>query len=159
MSNALKVLINPSASEIISCKASSVFEPDFPSAASARLRSLVRGVFKSCAMLSDIETTPVFSFSMREIKPLKLVDNRSNSSPDPEMGRTLRKISGNYTLARLRKGIDVFSMLVDQQNTKATSPSTPLQPKIELKLSQRLCGIVPLPQYHDQRAILNFREE
>ena len=61
------------------------------SAASARLRSRVSGVFRSWAMLSETCFSPSFRSAIRASMTLRFSDRRSNSSPAPVTGsRPLR---------------------------------------------------------------------
>ena len=86
---ALNVLISRSDSAIVASSASrypaSAGSP--ASAASARLRSLVSGVLRSWAMLSETCFSPSFRPAMRVSMVLRFSDSRSNSSPAPVIGR------------------------------------------------------------------------
>jgi len=50
---------------------------------SARLRNLVSGVLRSCAILSDTSRKPVISSPMRASIALRFSARRSSSSPAP----------------------------------------------------------------------------
>ncbi len=90
INSASKVRMRLSDSSIVrsSARGRSASVSDFArSASSARLRSRVSGVFRSCAILSETCLRPPIRFSMRPSMALRLFASRSNSSPEPVTAR------------------------------------------------------------------------
>ena len=78
----------------------------FASASSARLRSRVSGVFRSCAMLSETSFRPSISASMRSSMALRFSARRSSSSPLRPTGKPAGQIASHDALGRAGHGID-----------------------------------------------------
>ena len=76
------------------------------SASSARLRSRVSGVFRSCAILSETSFRPRISASIRSSISFRLCASRSSSSPLPATGSRPGQVAAHDGAGGLGHGVD-----------------------------------------------------